>query len=68
MFILFIIDPAFKPGEDVSPRPLHASISVPTEVSCVGRVLHPVEQDEVRSLLVSGHYVQGGRWWRGNSR
>ena len=60
VFIPFVVDPVFKLGEDVSSGPLHAPISVPTEVSCVSRMLHPVEQGKVRSLLASRHYVQGG--------
>jgi len=52
MFVLFVIQPAFKLGEDISPGPLHASLSVTAEVSRVGDMRHPLETGKGRALLL----------------
>ena len=52
MFVLFVIQPAFKLGKDISPGPLHASPSVTAEVSRVGDMRHPLETGEGRALLL----------------
>ena len=52
-FVFVIIQPAFDLEEDISSSPLHASLSIPTQVSSVGGVIHPSEKGKVRSLLLS---------------
>lgn len=57
-FILFIVQPGFELGEEISPGTLHAPLSVPAEVPSVGYVIHAVEKSEVRSLLIIGYYIK----------
>ena len=56
-FIPLIFGPLFELQEDFSPRPLHASLSVSTEVSGVSYVIHAVETVELRSILLANYYA-----------
>ena len=58
--LIFFVAPGFKLGEDISPGPLHASLSVSTEVSRVGSVRHPVETREGHTLLQSSYNARKG--------
>jgi len=55
--VLFILRPLFELEEDTSPRPLHASLSVATEVPGVRDVTHAVQKGEVCSILLAGYYA-----------
>jgi len=57
MFILFVIQPALKLEEDVSPGTLHASLPIPGEMTSVCSMMHPLEKSEARSALFWGYYT-----------
>jgi len=55
VFILFVIEPGFKLGEDTSPGTLHASLPIPAEISGVGSMIHPSEKNKVHLTLFAGY-------------
>ena len=55
-FGLIVPGPLFEVGEDISPGPLHAPLSVSTEVPGVSDVANPLEKVKVRSILFADYY------------
>ena len=62
MLLFLAVKPGFELGKDIFPSPLHASLPVPTEVSRVGDMGHPIEKREVRPVLFAGHCVYTDAW------
>ena len=56
-FVLFIVRPVIKLGEDISPGPRHASFSIPTAVSSVCSMAHSLKKGKIRSVLFACYYT-----------
>ena len=59
--VFFIPRPLLELEQDLSPRPLHAPLSVSAEVPSLRNVTNPVKNPKVRSVLLADYYQWGRR-------